>query len=84
MDNTLEPKRESKNCSKIYKIQSFIEILRRTFQENYNFSRYGTINESMIKCKERSSLKQYLSLNSIKRGYKVCCLCDSVTGYLFN
>jgi hypothetical protein len=83
-DNALEPKRESKNYSKIYKVQSFIEILRRTFQENYNFGRYGTIDESMIKFKGRSSLKQYLPLKPIKRGYKVWCLCDSVTGYLFN
>ena len=38
----------------------------------------------MIKFKGRSSLKQYLPLKPIKRGYKVWCLCDSVTGYLFN
>ncbi len=84
VDSALEPKRESKNYSKIYKIQSFIEILRRIFQKNYNFGRYGTIDENMIKFKGRSSLTQYLSLKPIKRGYKVWCLCDSVTGYLFN
>jgi len=83
-DNALEPKRESKKSSKIYKVQSFIEISRRTFQKNYNFGRYGTIDESVIKFKARSSLKQYLPLKPIKRGYKVWCLCDSVTGYLFN
>ena len=38
----------------------------------------------MIKFKGRSSIKQYLPLKPIKRGYKVWCLCDSITGYLFN
>ena len=38
----------------------------------------------MIKFKRRSSLKQYLPLKPIKRGYSVWCLCDPITGYLFN
>ena len=83
-DNSLEPKRESKDYSKIYKVKNFTEILRRNFQRNYNFGRYGTIDESMVKFKGRSSLKQYLPKKPIKRGYKVWCLCDPITGYLFN
>ena len=43
-----------------------------------------TIHESMIKFKGRSSIKQYLPLKPIKRGYKVWCLCDPITDYLFN
>ena len=38
----------------------------------------------MIKFEGRLSIKQYLSLKSIKRGYKVRCLCDSITGYSLN
>ena len=38
----------------------------------------------MIKFKGRSSIKQYLPLKPIKRGYKVWCLCDPITAYLFN
>ena len=38
----------------------------------------------MIKFKGRSSIKQYLPLKSIKRGYKVWCLCYPITAYLFN
>jgi len=83
-NNSLQPKQESKDYSKIYKVKNFIEILRRNFQKNYNFGRYGTIDESMIKFKGRSSIKQYLPLKPIKRGYKVWCLCDPITGYLFN
>ena len=67
-NNSLQPKQESKDYSKIYKVKNFIEILRRNFQKNYNFGRYGTIDESMIKFKGRSSIKQYLPLKPIKRG----------------
>ena len=38
----------------------------------------------MIKFKERPSIKQYLPLKPIKIGYKVWCLCNPITGYLFN
>ena len=54
------------------------------FKKNYNFGCCGTIDESMIKFKGRSSIKQYLPLKPIKRGYKVWCLCDPITAYLFN
>ena len=82
--NSLKPKRESKDYSKIYKVKNFTEIMRRDFQKNYNFGCCGTIDESMIKFKGRSSIKQYLPLKPIKRGYKVWCLCDPITAYLFN
>ena len=83
-NNSSKPKQESKDYSKIYKVKNFTEIMRWNFQKNYNFGRCGTIDESMIKFKGRSSIKQYLPLKPIKRDYKVWCLCDSITGYLFN
>ena len=52
-DSSLEPKRESKDYSKIYKIKNFSEILRRNFQKNYNFDRYDTIDKSMINFKRK-------------------------------
>ena len=83
-NNSLKPKRESKDYSKIYKVKNFTEISRRNFQKNYNFGHFGTIDESRINFKGRSSIKQYLPLKPIKGGYKVWCLCDPITGYLFN
>ena len=83
-NNSLKPKRESKDYSEIYKAKNFTEILGRNFQKNYNFGRCGTIDESMIKFKGRSNIKQYLPLKPRKRGYKVWCLCNPITAYLFN
>jgi hypothetical protein len=84
VDNSLEPKRESKDYSRIYKVKNFTEILPETFQNNYNFGQYGSIDETMVKFKGRSTLKQYIPAKPIKRGYKLWCLWDSITGYLFN
>ena len=83
-DNALEPNSGSTNYSKICKMKNFVEILLRNFQSDYKFGRYGSIDETMVKFKGRSSWKQYIPLKPIKRGYKIWCLCDSITGYLFN
>lgn len=43
-----------------------------------------SIDESMIKFKGRSSLKQYLPKKPIKRGFKVWTLADSKNGYVYD
>jgi len=53
------------------------------FQKCYSLHENIAINESMIKFKSRSSLKQYMLKKPIKRGFKVCALVDS-EGYLYN
>lgn len=83
-DNSLKPRKGSKNYSKIYKTKEFVAILIENFQKNYKFGRRGSVDETMVKFKGRSSLKQYLPTKPIKRGYKIWSLCDSTTGYLFN
>ena len=41
------------------------------------------IDEHIIKFKGQHSMKQYMPLKPIKRGFKMCCRNDSATGYLF-
>ena len=59
-------------------------LLRQNFQKHFKLGTNVSIDESMIKFKGKSSLKQYLPSKPIKRGYKVWCLADSLTGYLYN
>jgi hypothetical protein len=61
-----------------------MSLLKRNFQKNFTLGTNVCIDESMIKFKGRSSLKQYMPSKPIKRGYKVWCLADSSTGYLYN
>jgi len=40
------------------------------------------VDEAMIKYKGRTSLKQYMPMQPIKRGIKMWCRVDSTNGYL--
>jgi hypothetical protein len=83
-DNKKMPPKTSSKYSKTYKVNEFLDILMENFQENYNLSENINIDESMIKFKGRSSLKQYLPLKPIKHGLKVWTLADSKNGYVYS
>lgn len=82
-DNSVMPGRKDANYDKLYKLRPFIDELKKNFQKCYNPHCCISIDESMIKFKGRSSLKQYMPKKPIKRGYKVWALADS-EGYLYN
>lgn len=77
-DNSQMP-RDCKD--KLYKIRPMIDGLNKKFQEVYHGTRELSVDESMIKFKGRSVLKQYLPMKPIKRGYKLWCLADQ-RGYI--
>lgn len=61
---------------KLYKLRPIIDGLNKQFQESYYGTREVSIDESVIKFKGRSTLKQYNPMKPIKRGYKLWCSCD--------
>lgn len=77
-----EKKKGEDGSDRLAKLRPLINKLNRSFQEEYLPSSYQAIDESMIAFKGRSSMKQYLPMKPIKRGYKVWCRADSKTGYL--
>lgn len=79
-DNSLIPDRSSPNFDKLYKVRPLLEHLSNKFAQCLLPSKEVAIDESMIKFKGRSSLKQYMPKKPIKRGYKVWMLCDK-SGY---
>ena len=58
-----------------------IDFLQRQFQAVYSLHRDVSIDEAMIPFKGRSSMKQYLPMKPVKRGFKVWMLADS-NGYV--
>lgn len=80
-DNSVLPTRESPHYDKLYKLRPVLDKLSDTFLSSYKPSKNQAIDESMIKFKGRSSLKQYMPLKPTKRGYKVWVRADE-TGYL--
>ena len=67
---------------KLYKIRPMVEALNAKFQEVKRPEEHLSVDESMIKFKGRSSLKQYNPMKPIKRGFKLWCLADD-KGYVY-
>lgn len=80
-DNTKTIQRGQPGFDKLFKIRPFIDRLKNTFSKGSQ-SRFLRIDESIIGFRVRRSLKQYLPLKPIKRGFKVWAICCAVTGCL--
>ena len=80
-DNSQMPSRDDPNFDKLYKLRPLLDGLNQQYSKCYKPTEYQAVDESMIKFKGRSSLKQYLPLKPIKRGYKVWVRADS-NGYV--
>ncbi len=72
------------NPSKMYYVDKFIDCLKSAFQRARSDLTFQSFDESIVKFKGRSALKQFLPLKPIKRGIKLWCRCDSVTGYCYD
>jgi len=70
------------NHDKLHKLRPLIDDLNKAIGSTYQPSKCVSIDESMIPFKGRSSLKQYMHLKPVKRGYKVWCSADAQTGYV--
>lgn len=80
-DNTTEAKRGEPGFDKLYKIRPMLEILNDTFKNCWKPGKYQSVDESMIKFKGRSSLKQYMPAKPVKRGFKSWMRADE-SGYI--
>lgn len=79
-DNTAIP---VNNKDKLYKLRPMIDSLNQTFFDAYHGTHELSVDESMIRFKGRSTLKQYNPIKPIKRGYKLWCIADQ-KGYILN
>lgn len=83
-DNAVMPERNTPQFDKLYKIRPMLSHISNKFQQNFNPSRQMAVDESMVGFKGRSSLKQYMPMKPIKRGFKIWVLADSQCGYMLN
>jgi len=67
-DNSTMPQKKDPNYDKLYKVRPLLDRLSETFAKYYNPIEHQSIDESMIKFKGRSSMKQYIPQKPIKRG----------------
>ena len=84
VNNATMPSKDSPDYSKLYKVHDFSHLLKRNFQRNYSLGVCISVDETIVKFKGRSPIKQYEPIKPTKRGYKVWVLSESTTGYVFN
>ncbi|GFR08818.1 piggyBac transposable element-derived protein 3 [Trichonephila clavata] len=65
-----------KDFDKLYKLRPLITHLSEKFLSVLRLSKHQAVDESMVKFKGRSSLKQYMPKKPIKRGYKIWMRCN--------
>jgi len=70
-DNSKEPKKNKSGYDKLHKVALFLNNLSFTYKHFYNPTMNQSIDESLIKFKGRNSIKQYMPMKPIQRGYKV-------------
>ena len=56
-DNSKTHSKDSYNYKKLYKINDFLCLLKRNFQQNYSLESCVSIDETIIKYNRRSSIK---------------------------
>ena len=61
-----------------------INHLKDRFKSVYYPHCEVSIDEAMIPFKGRSSMKQYLPMKPVKRGFKVWVMADATNGYMYD
>ena len=61
-----------------------MDILLERFRSLYDLHQNLSADEAMIRFSGRSTMKQYMPLKPIRRGYKVWMLADAERGYVSN
>lgn len=83
-NQNMQTDRKHPDFDKLYKVRPLVSSLQETFAKAFCPGRNLSVDESMIRFKGRSSIKQYMPMKPIKRGFKVwVCACSS-TGYVCN
>lgn len=67
-----------------YKIRQIISHINKAMPAAYTYSKKLSIDEHMVKFKGHNAMKQYMKNKPVSWGFKLWCLCESETGYLYN
>jgi hypothetical protein len=81
-NNNETKSRDNAEYNKLQKLRPFIEKSLQNYKDNYGPSSVLSVDESMIPFKGTLSMKQYMPMTPVKRGYKVWCFSDSNNGYV--
>ena len=83
-DNNLAPHHDSEEHNKLYKIQSFLNLVVARFQEVYSPHWQLAIDETLIKFKGKLHFRQFIPIKPGRFGIKAFSLAESKSGYVLN
>ena len=83
-DNDKLPAHGEDGFSRLQKVDPIISALKQRFKAMYYPHSQLSVDEAMIPFKGRSSMKQYLPMKPVKRGFKVWAMADALNGYLYD
>jgi hypothetical protein len=72
------------SADKVYKVRTLIQMMINRYQKFYTCDKEISIDERMIKSKNRCNFRQYMPDKKYKYGIKVFELAESKTGYISN
>lgn len=67
-----------------YKIRPVLNHINEVMPKAYNYRKRLSIDEHMVKFKGKNAMKQYMKDKPVSWGFKLWCLCESNTGFLYN
>lgn len=78
-----QPKKPA-DAGKTYYMDELLRCLKYTFPRARSEATFQSIDECMIRCKARTSIKQYMKDKPTKRGVKGWVRADSESGYTYD
>ncbi|XP_047103465.1 piggyBac transposable element-derived protein 4-like [Schistocerca piceifrons] len=83
-DNSTCVKKGKPGYDKLHKIRPVIRAISNKLCKVYKPSSVLAVDECMVAFKGRSTLKQYMPMKPVKRGYREWCSADASTGFIIN
>ena len=74
--------RGHRDYDKLFKVRPLLDIISRTFRDEYKPSKFVSIDEAMVKYKGRLGFKQYMPMKPVKRGVIVWVRADATNGFV--
>lgn len=78
------PPTKPEGAKKTYYMTAVIDCLKKTFNKFRSEAVYQSIDETMVKCKARTTLKQRMPQKPEKVGVKNWTRADAVSGYIYD
>ena len=79
-----EKSKVEQDSNLLYKVNPLLEPVRQNCKKQYNMHQHVSVDEAMIQFGGQHASSVGAPNKPAKRGFKIFCICDAVTGYLYD